>query len=76
VATHETLKRLVAKGSDLTLTTALPRQVIFELAELARQSGARLTVTTDVTAEVLLELSQRYGSSVSFVHGLSAFKTK
>jgi hypothetical protein len=74
MANPATLLTLLENGSDVTLFTAMPPDKIFELAEAAHKSGAKLTIPAAISPEFLVRLSTKYGKTVAFMNGLDDFK--
>lgn len=74
MASAEVLKELVKNGSNLVLTSGINTEVLYELAEIAETSGARLSISTAVRSEVMIDLARRYGNKITFINGLANFK--
>lgn len=74
MAKADVLKELVSNGSNLILTSSIRTKDLRELAEIAKESGAKLTISTAIRSDVLIELSEKYGSALTFISGLSDFK--
>ena len=70
----EVLKELVQNGSNLILTTGIRTELLYELLEIAQESGAKITVSTAMKSEVLIEIARKYGNALTFINGLSNFK--
>jgi hypothetical protein len=74
MASAEVLKELVKNGSNLVLTSGISTETLYELAEIAERSGAKLSISTSVRSEVLIDLARKYGSKITFINGLANFK--
>lgn len=74
MASSEILKELVKNGSNLVLTSGIRREVLYELAEIAEASGAKLSISTTLSSDVLIDLARRYGNAITFINGLGNFK--
>jgi hypothetical protein len=74
MASAEVLKELVKNGSDLVLTSGINTEVLYELAEIAKTTGAKLSISTAVRKEVLIDLARKYGNAITFINGLGSFK--
>lgn len=74
MASHDVLREIVRNGNDLTLCSGIGHDTLRELAALAKASGAKLTVTTAMGSSFIKELLATYGTSISFVDGLSKFE--
>jgi dihydrodipicolinate reductase len=75
MASSAVLKELVKNGSNLVLTTGISSEVLYELAEIAERSGAKLSITTSMRSELLIDLAKKYGNSLTFINGLTQFKS-
>jgi late competence protein required for DNA uptake (superfamily II DNA/RNA helicase) len=74
MASAEVLKEIVKNGGNLVLTTGISTEVLYELAEIAENSGAKLSISTAFRSDVLVDLARRYGNSITFINGLANFK--
>lgn len=74
MARSEVLKELVENGSNLILATSTRAETIYELAEIAQRTGAKLTIPASIRSEVAIDLSRKYGSTLTFINGLSDYK--
>jgi hypothetical protein len=62
----DSLRHILRSGCDLTINYRLSLDVLRELAELARESGAKLTVTTDTSFDAIVELTTLAGKHIAF----------
>jgi hypothetical protein len=72
MATYEILKEIVSSGCNLILYKSISYDVMRELAEIAKRTGAKLTFTTTMSNEVIRELCVIGGNNITFINDLGA----
>ncbi len=74
MASYDILKQIVANGSNLILYRSISYDVMVELVQIAKTSGAKITLPASIDYDVISKLSSLGGANVTFMNGLDAIE--